>query len=99
MVSADCVLPCFRLFLCREFHNVVHRHLALDRLAYLYLVLVIVVDGLPEYLPVREAVASAPLHVVENVGDAIVYVLLKWSVPFISLSFYQLYIFPFPKNS
>ena len=46
----------------------VHRHLALDRLAYLYLVLVIVVDGLPEYLPVREAVATAPLHVVENVG-------------------------------
>ena len=80
MVSADCVLPCFRLFLCREFHNVVHRHFALDRLAYLYLVLVIVVDGLPEYLPVREAVATAPLHVVENVGDAIVYVLGRVAV-------------------
>ncbi|EJW96057.1 hypothetical protein EVA_15838 [gut metagenome] len=58
----------------------VHRHLALDRLAYLYLVLVIVVDGLPEYLPVREAVATAPLHVVENVGDAIVYVLGRVAV-------------------
>ena len=80
MVSADCVLPCFRLFLRREFHNMVHRHVALNGLAYLYLVLVIVVDGLPEYLPVREAVATAPLHVVENVGDAIVYVLSRVAV-------------------
>lgn len=42
LVSADCLLTCFCFFLCREFHNVVHRHLALDRLAHLYLVLVIV---------------------------------------------------------
>ena len=80
LVSADCVLPYFRLFLCGEFHNVVHCHLALNGLAHLYLVLVIVVDGLPEYLPVREAVATAPLHVVENVGDAIVYVLGRVAV-------------------
>ena len=32
LVSADCVLPCFRLFLCGEFHNVVHCHLALKHL-------------------------------------------------------------------
>ena len=37
-------------------------------------------DGLPEYLPVREAVATAPLHVVENVGDTIVYVLGRVAV-------------------
>ena len=43
LVSADCLLTCFCFFLCREFHNVVHRHLALDRLAHLNLVLVIVV--------------------------------------------------------
>lgn len=42
LVSADCLLTCFCFFLCREFHNVVHRHLALDRLAHLNLVLVIV---------------------------------------------------------
>ena len=43
LVSADCLLTCFCFFLCREFHNVVHRHLALDRLAHLNLVFVIVV--------------------------------------------------------
>ena len=37
-------------------------------------------DCLPEYLPVREAVATAPLHIVENVGDAIVYVLGRVAV-------------------
>ena len=68
LVSADSVLTRLRLFLCREFHNMVHCHLAVHRLAYLYLVLVIVVYGLPEYLPVRKAVATAPLHVIENVG-------------------------------
>ena len=90
----------------------VHHHLAVHRFAHLYLVFLIVVDGLPEYLSVREAVATAFLHVVQNVGHALVYVLgrvavvlaksasssarcsryicivlLKWSVPFISLSF------------
>ena len=38
-----------RLFLCREFHNMVHNHLAVHRFAHLYLVFLIVVDGLPEY--------------------------------------------------
>ena len=32
-------------------------------------------DCLPEYLSVREAVATAFLHIVQNVGHAIVYVL------------------------
>lgn len=36
----------------------VHGYLALDRFAHLYLVLVIVVDGLSVYLSVREAVAT-----------------------------------------
>ena len=43
LVLSDSVLPCFRLLLCGEFHHMVHCYLALDRLAYLYLVLVIVV--------------------------------------------------------
>ena len=60
--------------------NVSTRARMMDRLANLYLVLVIVVDGLPEYLPVRETVATAPLHVIENVGDAIVYVLGRVAV-------------------
>ena len=68
LVSADSVLTCFRLFLRREFHNVVHHHLAVHRFAYLYLVLVIVMDCLPEYLSVREAVATAFLHIVQDVG-------------------------------
>ena len=75
LVLADCVLPCFRLFLFREFHNVVHYHLAVHRLAHLYLVFLIVVYGLPVNLPIREAVATAFLHIVQNVGHAIVYVL------------------------
>ena len=53
----------------------VHGYLTLDRLAHLYLVLVIVVYGLSVYLPVREAVATAFLHIVQNVGHTIVYVL------------------------
>ena len=80
LVSADSVLTCLRLFLCREFHNVVHHHLAVHRLAYLYLVLVIVVYSLPEYLSVREAVATAFLHVVQNIGHALVYVLGRVAV-------------------
>ena len=75
LVSADCLLTCFCFFLCREFHNVVHRHLALDRLAHLNLVLVIVVYCLSVYLSVREAVTTAFLHIVQNVGYAIVNVL------------------------
>lgn len=58
----------------------VHRHLAMYRLAYLYLVFIVVVYGLPEYLPVREAVATAPLDVVQNVGDALVYTLGRVAV-------------------
>ena len=75
LVSADCLLTCFCFFLCREFHNVVHRHLALDRLAHLNLVFVIVVYCLSVYLSVREAVTTAFLHIVQNVGYAIVNVL------------------------
>ena len=43
MVSADCILTCLRLFLFREFHNMVHHHLAVHRFAHLYLVFLIVV--------------------------------------------------------
>eukprot|EP00975_Prorocentrum_lima_P052912 11091070-Prorocentrum_lima.AAC.1 len=35
----------------------------------------LVVDGLPEYLSVRETVATAFLHIVQNVGHALVHVL------------------------
>ena len=42
LVFADSVLTCLRLFLCREFHNVVHNHLAVHRFAHLYLVFLIV---------------------------------------------------------
>ena len=58
----------------------VHGYLTLDRLAYLYLVLVIVVYGLSVYFPVREAVATAFLHIVQNVGHTIVYVLGRVAV-------------------
>ena len=80
MVLSDSVLPCFRLFLCGEFHHMVHGYLTLDRLAHLYLVLVIVVYGLSVYLPVREAVATTFLHIVQNVGHTIVYVLGRVAV-------------------
>ena len=43
LVSASCVLTCLRLFLFREFHNMVHHHLAVHRFAHLYLVFLIVV--------------------------------------------------------
>ena len=46
----------------------IYRHLALDRLAHLNLVLVIVVYCLSVYLSVREAVTTAFLHIVQNVG-------------------------------
>lgn len=80
LVFADSVLTCLRLFLCREFHNVVHNHLAVHRFAHLYLVFLIVVDGLPEYLSVRETVATAFLHIVQNVGHALVHVLGRVAV-------------------
>ena len=53
----------------------VHYHLAVHRFAHLYLVFLIVVDGLSEYLSISEAVATAFLHIVQNMGHAIVYVL------------------------
>ena len=40
----------------------------------------IIVYGLSVYLPVREAVATAFLHIVQNVGHAIVYVLGRVTV-------------------
>ena len=40
----------------------------------------IIVDGLPEYLSVREAVATTFLHMVQNVGHALVYVLGRVAV-------------------
>ena len=80
LVLSDCVLTCFRLFLCGKFHHVVHGYLTLDRLTHLYLVLVIVVYCLSVYLPVREAVATAFLHIVQNVGHAIVNVLGRVAV-------------------
>ena len=36
----------------------------------------IIVDGLPEYLSVRETVATAFLHIVQNKGDAVVEVFM-----------------------
>ena len=66
LILSESLLTCLRLFLCGEFHHVVHGYLTLDRLAHLYLVLVIVVYGLSVYLPVREAVATAFLHIVQN---------------------------------
>ena len=68
LVLADCILPCFRLLLCGEIHYMVHGYLTLQGFAYLYLVLVIVVYGLSVNLSVRKAVATALLHVVQNVG-------------------------------
>ena len=75
LVSADSVLTCLRLFLCREFHNVVHDRLAVHRLAYLDVVFLLVVYGLFENLPVRETVATGFFLVVQNVGCALDYVL------------------------
>ena len=40
----------------------------------------IIVDGLPEYLSVRETVATAFLHIVQNVGHALVHVLGRVAV-------------------
>ena len=53
----------------------VHRHLAVQRLADFYLVFIIVVYGLSVNFPVRKAVATAVLYIVQNVGHAIVHVL------------------------
>ena len=58
----------------------VHHHVAVEGLAYLYLVLVIVVYGLSVNLSVRKAVAAALLHIVQNVGDAVVDVLGRVAV-------------------
>ena len=40
----------------------------------------IIVYGLSVYLPVREAVATAFLHIVQNVGHAVIYVLGRVAV-------------------
>jgi len=76
------IFPCFLLFRFGKFHYMVYRNLALYGLAYLYLTFGIVMDGLPINLSVREAVATAFLHIVQNVRDAIVYVLGWVSVTF-----------------
>ena len=68
---------CFRLFLVCQFHRMVYDYLALQGLADLYLVLVIVVDGLGVDFPVREAVAAAFLHPIEDIGHALVYALVR----------------------
>lgn len=55
---------------------VVNRHLAVQCFSYLDVLLLVVVDGLPIYLVIAKAVATALLHPIKYVGDAIVYVLV-----------------------
>ena len=55
---------------------VVDRHLAVQWFSYLDVLLLVVVDGLPIYLVIAKAVATALLSPIKDIGDAIVYVLV-----------------------
>lgn len=66
--SVDCVLPCLFLFFFSKFYRMVHYHLAVDRLANLYLVFFIEMDCHSEDFIVCEAVATAFLHLVNDIG-------------------------------
>ena len=71
------IFPCLLLFRFGKFHYMVYRNLALYGFACLYLIFSIVMDGLPVNLSVREAIATASLHIVQNVSDAIVNALVR----------------------
>lgn len=77
LVLADGLLPCFRLFPVSQFYRMVHDYLALQWLAHFNVVLVIVVDGLGLDFTVRKAVAAAFLYPIEDIGHAIVNVLVR----------------------
>ena len=77
LVLADGLLPCLRLFLVSQFYRMVHDYLALQWLAHFNVVLVIVVDGLGIDFTVRKAVAAAFLYPIEDIGHAILYVLVR----------------------
>ena len=65
-------LTCFRLFLRREFHNVVHHHLAVHRFAYLYLCLLytsLVIDTVRTFFLVVLAILG-PIAFAISVWDA-----------------------------
>ena len=66
--SVDGVLPCLFLFLLGEFYRMVHYHLAVDRLANLYLIFFIVMDCHSEDFIICKAVATAFLHLVDDMG-------------------------------
>ena len=53
----------------------VYNYPTLYRLAYFNLVFIVIVNGLSVNLSVLKAVATAFLHIVQNVCDTIVYVL------------------------
>ncbi len=76
------IFPCFLLFRFGKFHYMVYCNLALHGLACLYLIFSIIMDGLPVNFSVREAVATASFYIVQNVSDAIVYILGRIAVTF-----------------
>ena len=50
--------------------------MAVQWFSYLDVLLLVVVDGLPIYLVIAKAVATALLYPIKDIGDAIVYVLV-----------------------
>ena len=55
-----------------EFEKVVEKELGVDGFGEVYVVLVIVVDGLGEYVWVGERVGRGFVEIVENVGEGVV---------------------------
>ena len=76
LILAEGFLSCLCLLLLCEFDVVVNRHLAVQWFSYLDVFLLVVVDGLPIYLVIAKAVATALLYPIKDIGDAIVYVLV-----------------------
>ncbi len=66
--SVDGVLPCLFLFFLSKFYRMVYHHIAVDRLANLYLVFFIVVDCHSEDFIVCKAVTTAFLHLADDIG-------------------------------
>lgn len=72
--------PCFGLFFLGQYNSVVHHDITFEGLADVDVVLVVVMQGERVDFIVREAVAPALLHVIEDKCYTVVDVLLRVGV-------------------
>lgn len=75
-MKRDSLFPCFRFFLLCKFDSMVYHDLAVDGLAHLDIILIVVVNGKGIYLIIGQTCTPHSLDFRQDVGNALIYVLV-----------------------